>query len=253
MAGQAFLITGASGGMGGALARRLVARGDSVVLLSRNSAAIDALADSLGPAAIALDGDAGREDYLGRAVSLGLETHGRIDGLAHCVGSIHLKPLHTTTPDEFTRAIHVNVTTAFLACRAILPELRKARSGSIVLISTVAAQQGLNHHEVIAAAKGALEAMVRSAAITHARWNVRFNCVAPGMTETPLTVPLLQSEPNRKFSEAIHPLGRLGRPEDIAAAIAFLLGEDSSWITGQVLGVDGGLGAGVAPPRVTVG
>ena len=91
--------------------------------------------------------------------------------------------------------------------------------------------------------------MVRSAAITYARSNIRFNAVSTGMTETPLSAPLLQTEAVRQFSESLHPMGRIGQPAEIAAAMAFLLRPESSWITGQVLGVDGGLGAGVAPPR----
>ncbi len=251
MAGQTILITGASGGIAQALARRLVLAGDSVLLMTRNPARIDSLAAELGEAASILAGDAGTEADLNRAVHECLGWQGRLDGLAHCVGSIHLKPLHATTLDEFSRTIHTNLVTAFLASRAVLPEMRKARRGSIVLMSTAAARQGLNNHEIIAAAKGALEAMVRSAAITHARWNVRFNAVAPGMTETPLTAPLLQAEANRKFSEALHPLGRLGTPENVAAAVAFLLSDTADWITGQVLGVDGGLSCGIMPPRVT--
>jgi 3-oxoacyl-[acyl-carrier protein] reductase len=121
-----------------------------------------------------------------------------------------------------------------------------------VLVSTVAVQQGLNNHEVIAAAKGGIDAMVRSAAITYGRFNIRINAVAPGMTETPLTAPLLQTAASRQFSEGLHPLGRLGAPQDVAAAIAFLLSPAAAWVTGQVCGVDGGLGAGVSPPRATI-
>jgi NAD(P)-dependent dehydrogenase (short-subunit alcohol dehydrogenase family) len=252
MGGQCFLITGAGGGVGSALARRLVARDDSVILLGRRVEPLESLAGELGKNAIASPGDSGSSDDLSRAVGLAMEHFGRLDGLAHCVGSIHLKPIHLTTPEEFHQVIQTNLTSAFLACRAVLPELRKARSGSVVLVSTVAAQQGLNNHDVIAVAKGALEAMVRSSAITYSRLNIRFNAVAPGMTRTPLSAPLLQNEAARQFSESLHPLGRIGQPEEIAEAIAFLLGPESSWITGQVLGVDGGLGAGVAPPRVTV-
>jgi NAD(P)-dependent dehydrogenase (short-subunit alcohol dehydrogenase family) len=252
MARLCFLITGGSGGIGSALARRLVENDDSVVLMSRRAEPLDALAAELGPRAIAVSGDSGFTDDLNRAVRNAMERFGRIDGLAHCVVSIVLKPIHLCSPEDFLATIQTNLVTAFLACRAVLPELRKTNSGSEVLTSTVAVRQGMNNHDVIAAAKGGLEAMVRSAAMTYARWNIRFNAIAPGMTETPLSAPLLQNEAARQFSEALHPLGRIGQPEEIAAAMAFLLGPESSWITGQTLGVDGGLGAGIAPPRATV-
>lgn len=249
MAGQVVLITGGAGGVGSSLARRLVGRGDSVALFGRRAEAVEGLAAELGESAFAVPGDAGKVEDLERAVEAAIGRLGRLDGLAHCVGSIRLKPLHLTTPEEFAETLHVNLTTAFLATRAALGPMRGQGAGSIVLVSTVAARQGLNNHETIAAAKGAIEGMVRSAAMTYARQGVRINAVAPGLTETPLAAPLLRVEASRAFSEALHPLGRLGRPDDIASAIAFLLGPESSWITGQVLGVDGGLGAGQAPPR----
>ncbi len=245
------LITGGAGGIGSALARRIVAEGGSVLLFGRRMEPLQTLAEELGPNALAFSGDAGKPDDLARAVEVAVEQFSRLDGLAHCVGSIKLKAMHLTSPEEFEETIHVNLTTAFLACRAVLAVLRKQGSGSIVLVSTVAVRQGLNNHELIAAAKGAIEGMVRSAAITYARQGIRFNAVAPSLTETPLAAPLLRSDSARAFSEALHPLGRIGKPDDVAAAMAFLLGPDSSWITGQVWGVDGGLGAGQAPPRLT--
>lgn len=126
--------------------------------------------------------------------------------------------------------------------------MQAQHSGSVVLVSTVTARQGMNHHEIIAAAKGGLEGMVRAAAITYARQGIRFNAVAPGLTETPLAAPLIRTGALWAFSESVHPLGR---PDDAAAAIAFLLGPDAGWVTGQVWGVDGGLGAGLAPPLIT--
>lgn len=243
------LITGGAGGIGSSLARRVVKEGGSVVLFGRRREPLEILAEELGAKALACPGDSGKSDDLAHAVEAGLERFGRLDGLAHCVGSIKLKSLHLTTPEELAETIHVNLTTAFLACRAVLGPLRRQGAGSIVLVSTVAVQQGLNNHEIIAAAKGAIEGMVRSAAITYARQGVRFNAVAPALTETPLASPLLRNDAARTFSESMHPLGRIGKPDDVAGVISYLIGPHSGWITGQIWGVDGGLGAGVAPPR----
>ncbi len=248
------LITGGAGGIGSALARRIVNWGGSVILFGRRSEPLEALAAELGVEnALAVSGDAGKAEDLARAVARGVDRFGGLEGLAHCVGSIKLKALHLATADEFAETLHINLTTAFLACQAVLPIFRTQRQGSIVLVSTVAVQQGLNHHELIASAKGAIEGMVRSAAITYARQGIRFNAVAPALTETPLSAPLLRTDQARAFSEAMHPLGRVGSADNVAAVMTWLLGPETSWVTGQVWGVDGGLGAGLAPPRVTAG
>ena len=247
------LITGGAGGIGSALARRVVAAGGSVVLFGRRPEPLQTLAVELGDAALAVPGDAGSAEDLARAVAAGVEKFGGLDGLAHCVGTIKLKPLHLATEQEFEETLRANLTTAFLAAKAALVEFRRVNKGSVVLVSTVAVRQGLNNHELIAAAKGGVEGMVRSSAITYARQNIRFNAVAPGLTETPLAAPLLRTEAARAFSQGMHPLGRVGTADEVAGLIAYLLSPESSWVTGQVWGIDGGLGAGLAPPRVTAG
>jgi NAD(P)-dependent dehydrogenase (short-subunit alcohol dehydrogenase family) len=249
MNGVCVLITGATGGIGSELSRHVVAQGGRVVGMARGAERLEALAGELGSAFHPVAGDATSVEDLDRAVAMALDAAGRLDGLAHCLGSIVLRPLHLATPRDFQAALEVNLVSAFLACRAALGPMRRQGSGSIVLFSTVAARQGLNNHDVISAAKAGVEGMVRSAAITYARDGVRFNAVAPGLTDTPLAAPLLRNETSRRFSEAMHPVGRVGKPADVARVAAFLLDPESSWITGQVWGVDGGLGAGVAPPR----
>ncbi len=248
---EVVLIVGGTGGIGTALAQRLVNRGSRIALFARDPERIEQLVKNLGGAnhALGVAGDAGVPDALEGAVEAVVERFGRLDGLAHCVGTVVLKPLHLLTNELFDETIHLNLKTAFYAARAALKPMRSQQSGSIVLFSTVAVQQGIFNHEGIAAAKAGIEGLVRSAAITYAKNNIRFNAIAPGMTETNLTAGLLKNDASRKFSESMHPMGRIGQPDDPAAAAAFLLSPEASLITGQILGVDGGLGAGVPAPR----
>ena len=248
-----YIITGGSGGIGADVARRLIARGDRVVLVARNEAKLHAVADTLGASATVMTCDAldlpGMQDVVER-----IETEtGAIDGLVHAVGSIVLRPLHALSLDEWRTTLDLNATSAFIAVKSVVTKLMRRRSGSVVLFSTVAAQTGLQNHEAIAAAKSAIEGLVRSAAISYARYGVRFNAVAPALTKTELSKSLWANETTLAASVAMHPLGRVGEPSDIGAAAAYLLSDDASWVTGQILGVDGGLGAGVQAQRMTAG
>lgn len=252
MAGQVVMITGGAGGIGSSLARMLVGRGDSVVLFGRRPGPLEALERELGERALAVEGDARNSADLEQAVERGLERFERLDGLAHCIGTILLKPLHLVSEAEFQETIDQNLKTAFLAAKAVLGPMRSQNEGSIVLVSTVAARQGMNNHDMISSAKAGVEGLVRSAAMSYSRQKIRINAVAPGLTLTPLAEPIVRAEAARAFSESLHPLGRLGQPEDVARVIAYLLGPEAAWVTGQVWGVDGGLGAGVAPNRQTV-
>jgi NAD(P)-dependent dehydrogenase (short-subunit alcohol dehydrogenase family) len=153
-----------------------------------------------------------------------------------------LKPAHLISDGEFADTLASNLTTAFNVVRAATRAMmRQAGGGSIVLCSSAAARRGLVNHEAIAAAKAGVEGLALAAAASYARNGVRINCVAPGLTRTGLTRNLTANDAVAKASAALHPLGRIGEPDDVASAIAWLLDREQTWITGQVIGVDGGL------------
>lgn len=173
------------------------------------------------------------------AVEQAFKAAGEVDGVVCCAGSLLLKGAAHTSYEEYMNTIHASLTTSFATVKAAAKNMRKG--GSVVLVSSAAAMEGLANHEAIAAAKGGVIALARSAAATYAGNNLRFNVVAPGLTETNMTEALTSNPMSLKVSESMHALGRIGKPEDVASAIVFLLNPDNSWITGQVLGVDGGL------------
>lgn len=174
------------------------------------------------------------------AVNRAREELGGLTGVVNCAGSILLKPAHQTSRDEYVETIAANVTTAFATVRAAARAFDSS-GGSVVLISSAAATLGMMNHEAIAAAKGAIEALVRSAAATYASRRVRFNAVAPGLLDTQLSERILSNEASRKVSESLHPLARTGTATEVASAICWLLDPEQSWVTGQILAVDGGL------------
>lgn len=232
------LILGGSGSIGSALARRLIEDGQRVVLAARGEQRLSSVASELGCPWHACDAsDAGAVDSLVKS----LAGEG-LSGVVCCVGSILLKPAHTTSADEFAETLRLNLTTAFNAVRSGAAAMTRT-GGSIVLLSSAAARTGLANHEAIAAAKAGVIGLALSAAATYAPRGIRVNVVAPGLVESNMSERLLANEASRKASEGMHPLGRVGRPEDVASAIAWLLAADQSWVTGQVLGVDGGLGS----------
>jgi 3-oxoacyl-[acyl-carrier protein] reductase len=235
---QRVLILGGAGGIGSAVARIVVAGGGQVFLAGRDAAKLEALGSDLGMPVGPVD--ATDLDAVDACADRAAATLGGLTGIANCVGSILLKPAHLTNSAEWHSTLAQNLTSGFGCVRAA-GRLLKADGGSVVLVSSAAARIGLANHEAIAAAKAGLEGLVRSAAATYARQRIRFNAVAPGLVRTPLTRGLVSTELAEKASLAMHPLGRLGEPADVARAIAFLLDPAQDWITGQVLGVDGGL------------
>lgn len=232
------IVLGARGGIGEALARRLAGQGHSLVLTARDEASIADLGEELDAKTVSLDvmdPDA-IADVVGNA-----DPGDGIAGLAYCVGSIVLKSLKSASVDDFVDTFRLNTLGAALAVKAAQPGLKKA-GGSVVLFSTVAVGQGFGNHSVISAAKGGVEGLTRALAAELAP-DVRVNAIAPSITDTGIAQKLLSSEQMAKGLGDMHPVGRYGKPDDVAAMAATLLGKDSGWVTGQVIGVDGGRGA----------
>jgi NAD(P)-dependent dehydrogenase (short-subunit alcohol dehydrogenase family) len=168
------------------------------------------------------------------------ELHGEVNGVANCVGSLLLKSAHLISEEEWDATIAANLKSAFAVVRAAAITMTQ-KGGSVVLLSTAATRIGLANHEAISAAKAGLEGLALAASASYASKGIRVNCVAPGMTRTPLTAKLLQNEMMAKASAGMHALGQIGEPNDIASAIEWFLDPEQSWVTGQVIGVDGGL------------
>ncbi|MBM3207164.1 MAG: SDR family oxidoreductase [Chlamydiae bacterium] len=239
MEGSIFVIFGANGGIGSTLARLLHSQGRTVYLLGRNEKALSDLSLELSQPYLIVD--ALDEKAVESTLVTIKNKHGSIDGVASCIGSVCLKPLHSVSLEEFDQVFRVNTLTAFSIIKASCSVMADQKKGSVVLCSSTASLIGLANHEAIAAAKGAINAMVRSAAASYAHKGIRVNAVAPGLVKTPLTQNIVANEMALKASTAFHPLGRIGDPLDVAQAISWLFDPQNSWITGHVLPIDGGL------------
>lgn len=240
----AYVILGGAGGIGSELARRLVDGGARVLLGGRSPERLRQLGESLDCPTVQLD--ATQTEPVEACFRQAAETFGKLDGAVNCVGSLLLKPAHLTTDEDWDTTIDLNLRSAFTTVRAAAKTMRRG-GGSVVLMSSAAARLGVASHEAIAAAKAGVIGLTLAAAASYAPSGIRFNAVAPGLTKTPMTESIWSKEATASTSEEMHALGRLGEPADIAAAIAWLLDSSNSWVTGEVLSVDGGF-SHVRPP-----
>ncbi len=219
------LIIGASSGIGKALANKFIKQRETVISISRN------LPD-------ASFSHFYQHDILSNEEMPKLD--GTIDGLVYCPGSINLKPFRALKKQDFLDDLELNVLGAIKAIQAYTSNLQQSKKPSIVLFSTVAVQTGMPFHSTVAISKGAIEGLTKALAAEFSP-KIRVNCIAPSLTQTAMAEKLINTPEKLEASNNRHALKRIGDPMDIANTAEFLLSENSSWITGQVIHVDGGM------------
>lgn len=241
------LVIGAAGGIGRTLVDVLLRRGAEVIGAGRDADRLARLEAEVASDALTTRVLDARDFEAVMQTVAALSAERPLTGLVNLAGAIALKPAHRTTAAEWSDIVAQNLTTAFATVRAAGQHLGRGPGqperpmGSVVLVTTAAAQIGLQNHEAVAATKAGIGGLILSAAATYARRGIRFNAVAPGLTRTPLAGALATDPKLVEASVRMHPLGRIGEPSDVASAIAWLLDPANSWVTGQVLTVDGGL------------
>ncbi len=208
-------------------------------MIGRNEEKLEALSNELGQPFEAVDCSVAEE--LGECFKKSAFVFGGLDGFVNCIGSVLLKPAHLTSDAEFEQTIRTNLYTSFAMIKAAVPILREA-GGNIVLFASAAAEIGIANHEAIAAAKAGVIGLARSAAATYAGDNIRVNVVSPGLIRSELTRRIWESPASAAASTKMHALQRLGEPAQVASLVSWLLSPENNWVTGQVIGIDGGLG-----------
>jgi len=242
LSGKVAIVTGGSRGIGKATASLLAQHGANVVITSKNNSSLQDAAKEMKNV-LAIPGDIRKNADVENVVKVTLEKFDRIDILVNNAGIFpKVKPLHEISEEEWNDVIDINLTGQFRFTKAVIPHLMKT-NGCIVNVSSDAGLKSFENFEADAytASKGALVLLTKAWAVEYAKYKIRVNCVCPGIVETDMTSPWLESEADRAMAVAEHPIGRIGMPEDVAKAILYLVSDDSSWVTGAILPVDGGI------------
>jgi NAD(P)-dependent dehydrogenase (short-subunit alcohol dehydrogenase family) len=248
--GKGALITGAGSGIGRACALMFAREGARVALAGRRREPLDAVAKEIAAAggdAMALSCDVSQRASVEVAVAAIVKRFGRLDIVVNNAGALLVATVADTSDEDWNRMLAVNLTGTFLVSRAALPELRKAGGGSIINIGSVLGLVGMKRRAAYAASKGGVTMLTKAMALDHAGEGIRVNCICPAIVETELVSQLFAKQPDpdalRRERTGQIPLGRMGRPEDVAYLALFLASEESAWLTGAALPLDGGLTA----------
>ena len=252
--GRVALVTGAAMGIGKGIALLFAQEGAKVVAADINPEAGSRTVEEIqtaGGQSIFQRTDVSDEAEVQAAVRAAEEKFGPVDVLANVAGIAHESPAHRLDLKDWNRIIAVNLTSMFLCAKHVLPAMIAAQHGSIVNITSVQGLFGFPGYPHYAASKGGIISMTRQLAREYAKDGIRVNCIAPGTVETPMNTHVLERVPNpaqlRRAWERMHPLGRIGQPMDIAWGALYLACEESSWVTGQCISIDGGVSSTVLP------
>lgn len=238
------IITGAGTGIGRAIARAFIREGARVALVGRRKEPLESLLQEAGESALVLAGDVSRQTDIDRILAEAVARFGGVNVLINNAGILHIGTAEQITEAQWDETFAINVRGLWLLSRAVLPGMRKAGGGSIVNVASVLGVNGARNRACYAASKGAVVLLTKCMAIDHGADNIRVNAICPSFVETDLTAEVIRKAPDpaavRRERIGVHPIGRLGQPEDIAGLAIYLASDESAWVTGATMPVDGG-------------
>ncbi len=240
LANRVALITGGGSGIGRAMALAFVREGAKVVIAGRRKDRLEKVAHEAGLNCLPVQADTGNAQDIARLVKTAHDHFGNLHVLVNNAALLLAGTAESHTEEEWDQTFNVNVRGVWLLSRAVLPHMRAAGGGSIVNIASILSLVGARNRVAYSTSKGAILAMTRAMALDHAPEKIRVNCICPGIVDTEMVAQFTPDENARRMREALHPVGRLGQPEDIAHLAVFLASDESAWITGAAFPIDGG-------------